>query len=207
MKKKTKEEKKGTPVFRTAKGILKLLQNKVIASLMLLGQGVLFLVSPSGDMKPTIRISAGLIIFVALILIFLHLRYPLKRNALDIAVAVFNGLLIPPAIFCMISPQTVEPFVRFALGIVTIVTGLLNLTETLKIKNRKDWKFIVSVIGAVAIMGLGIVMIAAQVEDVAVAQRVIGGFLVLNGLANIWYIVQLRKQMKEKEKAHKDEGR
>ena len=67
--------------------------------------------------------------------------------------------------------------------------------------------FIVSVIGAVAIMGLGIVMIAAQVEDVAVAQRVIGGFLVLNGLANIWYIVQLRKQMKEKEKAHKDEGR
>ena len=59
MKKKTKEEKKGTPVFRTAKGILKLLQNKVIASLMLLGQGVLFLVSPSGDMKPTIRISAG----------------------------------------------------------------------------------------------------------------------------------------------------
>ena len=207
MKKKTKEEKKGTPVFRTAKGILKLLQNKVIASLMLLGQGVLFLVSPSGDMKPTIRISAGLIIFVALILIFLHLRHPLKRNALDIAVAVFNGLLIPPAIFCMISPQTVEPFVRFALGIVTIVTGLLNLTETLKIKNRKDWKFIVSVIGAVAIMGLGIVMIAAQVEDVAVAQRVIGGFLVLNGLANIWYIVQLRKQMKEKEKAHKDEGR
>ena len=207
MKKKTKEGKKGTPVFRTAKGILKLLQNKVIASLMLLGQGVLFLVSPSGDMKPTIRISAGLIIFVALILIFLHLRHPLKRNALDIAVAVFNGLLIPPAIFCMISPLTVEPFVRFALGIVTIVTGLLNLTETLKIKNRKDWKFIVSVIGAVAIMGLGIVMIAAQVEDVAVAQRVIGGFLVLNGLANIWYIVQLRKQMKEKEKAHKDEGR
>ena len=207
MKKKTKEEKKGTPVFRTAKGILKLLQNKVIASLMLLGQGVLFLVSPSGDMKPTFRISAGLIIFVALILIFLHLRHPLKRNALDIAVAVFNGLLIPPAIFCMISPLTVEPFVRFALGIVTIVTGLLNLTETLKIKNRKDWKFIVSVIGAVAIMGLGIVMIAAQVEDVAVAQRVIGGFLVLNGLANIWYIVQLRKQMKEKEKAHKDEGR
>ena len=127
MKKKTKEEKKGTPVFRTAKGILKLLQNKVIASLMLLGQGVLFLVSPSGDMQPTIRISAGLIIFVALILIFLHLRHPLKRNALDIAVAVFNGLLIPPAIFCMISPQTVEPFVRFALGIVTIVTGLLNL--------------------------------------------------------------------------------
>ena len=92
-------------MFRTAKSILKLLQNKVIASLMLLGQGVLFLASPSGDMKPTIRISAGLIILVALIMLFLHLRHPQKRNVLDIVIAVFNGLLIPAAIYCLISPE------------------------------------------------------------------------------------------------------
>ena len=119
-------------------------------------------------------------------------------------IAVFNGLLIPAAIFCMVSPQTIEPFVRFAVGIVTVVTGLLNLNQTLKIKNKKDWKFVVSVIGAVAIMGLGIVMMVAQVESIAVAQRVIGTFLVLNGLANIWYIVQLRREMKEERKAQKD---
>lgn len=204
VKKEPNEEAKGNPVFRTAKGILKVLQNKVIASLMLLGQGVLFLVSPSGDMKPTIRISAGLIIFVALIMIFQHLRPSQKRSKLDIVIAVFNGLLIPAAIFCMVSPQTIEPFVRFAVGIVTVVTGLLNLNQTLKIKNKKDWKFVVSVIGAVAIMGLGIVMMVAQVESIAVAQRVIGTFLVLNGLANIWYIVQLRREMKEERKAQKD---
>ena len=172
---------------------------------MLLGQGILFLVSPSGDMKPTVRFSAGLIILVALILIFLHLRHPQKRNVLDIAIAVFNGVLIPVAIFCLISPQTIEPFVRFAVGIVTVVTGLLNLAETLKIENKKDWKFIVSVIGAVAIMGLGIVMIAARVEDIAMTQRIIGIFLVLNGLANIWYIVQLHREMREERKTHKAE--
>ena len=194
-------------MFRTAKSILKLLQNKIIASLMLLGQGVLFLVSPSGDMKPTIRISAGLIILVALIVIFLHLIHTRKRNALDIAIGVFNGLLIPAAVFCLVSPQSVEPFVRFAVGIVTIVTGLLNLVETLKIKNRKDWKFVVSVIGAVAVMGLGIVMAAARVEDVAVTQRVIGIFLALNGLANIWYALQLRRKMKEERRARKDESK
>ena len=204
LKKKSDEEAKGNPVFRTAKGILKVLQNKTIASLMLLGQGVLFLVSPSGDMKPTIRISAGLIIVVALIMIFQHLRQSQKRSKLDIVIAVFNGLLIPAAVFCMINPQTIEPFVRFAVGIVTVVTGLLNLIQTLKIKDKKDWKFVVSVIGAAAIIGLGIVMMAAQVESIAVTQRVIGTFLVLNGLANIWYIIQLRREMKEERKAHKD---
>lgn len=206
-KEKNPAEEKGNPVFRTAKGILKVLQNKIVASVMLLGQGILFLVSPSGDMKPTIRISAGLISLAALIMIFLHLRNRPKRSISDRVIIIFNGLLIPAAVFCLASPQTIEPFVRFAVGIVTIVTGLLNLIETLRIKkNRKDWKFIVSVIGAAAMMGLGIVMIAAPAEDVAVTQRVIGIFLALNGLANIWFIVQLRRKMKEESKAQKDKS-
>ena len=32
-------------------------------------------------------------------------------------------------------------------------------------------------------------------------QRIIGTFLALNGLANIWYMVQLRREMKEAAKA------
>lgn len=206
-KEKNPAEEKENPVFRTAKGILKVLQNKIVASVMLLGQGVLFLVSPSGDMKPTIRISAGLIILTALILIFLRLRNRPKRSVADRAIVIFYGLLISAAVFCLASPQTIEPFVRFAVGIVTIVTGLLNLIETLRIKKgRKDWKFVVSVIGAAAMMGLGIVMIAAPPEDIAVTQRVIGIFLALNGLANIWFIVQLRRKMKEESRAQKDKS-
>jgi hypothetical protein len=49
-------------------------------------------------------------------------------------------------------------------------------------------------------------MTVAQVEGVALTQRIIGIFLVLNGLANIWYIVQLRRKMREDRKAHKDES-
>ena len=199
-KAKTEEGKKRSPVIRTAKGVLRLMQNKVIASLMMLGQGVLFLISPSGDMKPTIRISAGLIILVSLVLIILHLKQP-KMSALDIAIAVFNGLLIPAAAFCLASPHTIEPFVRFAVGIVTIVTGLINLIETLNIKNKKDWKFVVSVAGAVALIALGIVMAAAHVDSVAVTQRVIGIFLVLNAVANIWYFIQFRREARESERS------
>ena len=82
-KEKNPAEEKGNPVFRTAKGILKVLQNKIVASVMLLGQGILFLVSPSGDMKPTIRISAGLIILAALIMIFLSLGQETIRQYED----------------------------------------------------------------------------------------------------------------------------
>ena len=142
----------------------------------------------------------ALVAVVSLVLIILHLKQP-KKSALDIAIAVFNGLLIPAAAFCLASPHTIEPFVRFAVGIVTIVTGLINLIETLKIKNKKDWKFVVSVAGAVALIALGIVMAAAHVDSVAVTQRVIGIFLVLNAVANIWYFIQFRREARESERS------
>ena len=190
---------KKNPVIRTAKRVLTVLQNKVIASLMMFGQGILFIVSPSGDMEPTVRISAGVILALCVFLIIYHLRRK-DRNRLDIAIAVFNSLLACAAVYCMITPNTVEPFVKTVTGLVTVGTGLVNLIQTLKIEKKKDWKFVVSVLGAVAIISLGVVMIVAEESSVAVMQQSMGAILMLNALANIWYIVQLHRNTK-KEKA------
>ena len=94
----------------------------------------------------------------------------------------------------MISPQTVEPYVKTVVGYVTVATGLVNLVQTLKIEKKKDWKFVVSILGAAAITALGIVIIIAEESDVAAMQQSIGAILMLNALANIWYIIQLRQQ-------------
>ncbi len=86
---------------------------------------------------------------------------------------------------------------KIVVGAVTVVTALVNLIETLKIKEKKDWKFVVSLVGVFAVAALGIVTIAAREEDVAVMQRGIGALLILNAVVNIWYIVQLRRKIKK----------
>ena len=142
--------KEKRPVVRTAKHVVRLLQNKVIGSLLLCGQGILFLVSPSGDVTPI-----------------------------------------------LFRPGFIKPFVRIVVGVITIITALINLIETLKIKNKKDWKFIVSLVGVLAIAALGIFMIAAGEEEIAVMQRSIGAILILNAVVNIWYIIQLHREIKK----------
>ena len=185
-----------SPVVRTARHVIRLLQNKVVASLMLFGQGVLFLVSPSGDMTPTIRMSAGMIILVCLMVIFLHMRHR-EKSSTDIAITVMDGLLIAAAAYFLAVPDTIEPYVRIAAGAVAVITALVNLVETLKIRNRKDWKFIVSLAGVLAVATLGVMMIVARQEDIAVTQRSIGAILILNAVVNIWYIVQLHQKVRK----------
>lgn len=185
-----------SPVVRTARHVIRLLQNKVVASLMLFGQGVLFLASPSGDMTPTIRMSAGMIILVCLMVIFLHMRHR-EKSGTDIAITVMDGLLIAAAAYFLAVPDTIEPYVRIAAGAVAVITALVNLVETLKIRNRKDWKFIVSLAGVLAVATLGVMMIVARQEDIAVTQRSIGAILILNAVVNIWYIVQLHQKVRK----------
>jgi uncharacterized membrane protein HdeD (DUF308 family) len=188
------------PVLSVTKHIMELLKNKLVASLLLFAQGILFLVAPSGDMELTIRISAGIIILACTVMLVFHLKRK-PRKVGDYILAVINGLLILAAAFFLFKPVIIEPYVKIAVGGVTIVMSLINLFETLKIKEKKDWKFIVSVVGAVAMMALGIFMIVADERQIAIAQRSIGAFLILNALANIWYMVQLHQQQKKMEKA------
>ena len=193
-------------VKKTAKWALRMLQNKVIGSLIMFGQGILFLISPSGDMKPTIRIGAWIVIAASLIMIIVRLARR-DRGFLDYLLAGLCAAAAGVAAYFLFRPEELEPLVRFATGVITIGTGLINLIETLKIENKKDWKFIVSVLGAVAVMTLGIIMVAAQEEQIAVTQRTIGSFLMLNALANIWYIVQLHREVrKARQKAENRKG-
>lgn len=203
MKKKAQETKK-KPLARAAKLALNLMRNKVIASLMLLGQGVIFLLAPSGDMAPTVRISAGLVLLVCVIVMALHLARR-EKKAFDY---ILPGLCLLPAaaaVFCLIRPEAIESHVRSAAGAVTVIVSLVNLAETLKIKEKRDWKFVVSVCGAAALAILGLVMVFAGELIIAFTQQTIGLFLILNALANIWYIVQLRREAREKEKEIKKE--
>ncbi len=179
------------PVVRTAKLAMSLLKNKLIASLILLIQGILFIASPSDNMQMTVQIGAAVIILACTVNILLHLLHK-DRSKSDIVLSVLNLIVIAAGIFCLISPQTVEPGVRVLVGIVMILTNLVNLIETLKLEERHTWKFAVGNITAIVMMGLGVVLAFTSGQKAVVMQQAIGIFLILNALTNIWYIFRLR---------------
>ena len=82
---------------------------------------------------------------------------------------------------------------RIVCGVITLISGLINLIETLKIEKKKNWLFAVGLIAAIVTMALGTTMIFASVAKIEMMQQSIGVFLILNALINIWYILRLKK--------------
>ena len=92
------------PVVFTAQWAVSLMKNKLIASLALLVQGILFIVSPSANMRSTVQIGAAIIILACVANILLHLLAS-KKSWIDCILAVLNGMVIIAAILCFANPQ------------------------------------------------------------------------------------------------------
>ena len=180
------------PVVFTAQWAVSLMKNKLIASLALLVQGILFIVSPSANMRSTVQIGAAIIILACAANILLHLLAS-KKSWIDYILVVLNGMVIIAAILCFANPQWIEPYVRMAAGIIMVLSNAVNLIESLKVEKKKDWKFAVGLIVSIVMMGLGVATAAASAAKVEIMQQRIGIFLILNALTNLWYIFRLRQ--------------
>lgn len=191
MKNKTSIAQKN-PVVRTAKWAVSLMKNKLIASLLLLIQGIVFIASPAGNMQSIVQVGAVVAILACAVNILLHLKQK-EKSKLDYILSVLNGVVIVAGIYCFVCPQAIEPYVRRIIGIIMILTNTVNLIETLKVEKKKDWKFAVGVIASIVMMGLGVAMTFASELKIAFMQQSIGVFLILNALINIWYIIRLRQ--------------
>ena len=183
------------PVVRTGKWAVNLTKNKLIASLMLLVQGILFIAAPQGNMSGTVQIAAGVVIAACAVNILLHLMQK-NKGFINYLLTVINALFIAAAVFCLVSPQTIEPYVRVIVGAITALTGLINLAETLKIEKRKTWQKAIGVIAAIVMIGLGVTMMIASAAEVELVQQSTGGFLILSALLNIWYAIRLKHASK-----------
>ena len=188
------------PVVKTAKWAMSLMKSKIIISLLMLVSGITFLVAPSGNMNGTVIIIAIIVIAFALINIGIHL-IPKERTKMEIFLSVINVLLIAFSVFCLISPSTVEPIVRYVFAVLTIITNFVNLIEVLRFENKKSWRFVVGLIVAVIMIGLGIAMIIAGETVIASMQQGIGVFLIINALINIWYIISLSIKVRKAKNA------
>ena len=187
------------PVVFTAQWAVSLMKNKLIASLALLVQGILFIVSPSANMRSTVQIGAAIIILACAANILLHLLAS-KKSWIDYILVVLNGMVIIAAILCFANPQWIEPYVRMAAGIVMVLSNAVNLIETLKTDKKKDWKFAVGLIVSIVMMGLGVATVIASAAKVELMQQSIGIFLILNALTNLWYIFRLRQVSRSQSK-------
>ncbi len=187
---KRNERHEKNPVIRTAGWAVSMMKNKIVITLMMLVTGILFLAAPAGNVNGTVIFAAVVLLAAAVINIGIHL-IPKGRTKTDALLAAFNAAIAVFAVFCLVSPATVEPYVRTAVGVMTILSNLFNLIEVFRLENKRTWRFFFGLFTAVIMIGLGIGMIVAGEAVIASMQQGIGIFLIINALVNLWYIIRL----------------
>ena len=178
-----------TIVSKGLRWVMSLLKNKLVASLVMLVTGILYIVDPKGSSVGTVRILAVVLGVLALANVIAHLT-PRGKCAADMISVVLNLVLIGAAIWAFAFPDVVEPLVRYAVGLLTILTNLFNIGELIKLEDKKTARFWLGLFVAVIMMGLGVAMLIASEEKIAAMQQGIGGFLIVNALLNIVYMIQ-----------------
>ena len=179
-------------VVKTAKFVIGLMKYKIVVSVVMLVQGVIFIVMPNADLTWTVRLALAVLILASVVNIILHiLSYRRDGRVTDIILSVVNLLIIGGCVFLEIRPDIVEPYVRIALGVVTIVLNIVNIIEISHIEDVHRWKFYVGLTAAVIMIVLGSAMIFASAEVIESIQVLCGVVLVINCTINIWFILRL----------------
>lgn len=178
------------PAVQLTKWAKSLMKNKLVITVVMLIQGISFLLFHAGNVTGTIRLAAGILIAAAVINIVLHL---LSRNKSfpDYLLVLMNLILVIMGILCFVHADVVEPYLRVLLGAVTILTNLLNLLEALRMEERGTWKRWLGMVVSFLMIVLGLVMCFLSAEAVGKMMISVGGFLVVNALVNLWYLIRL----------------
>lgn len=177
-------------VVSTMKRVRSLLQNKIVAALVMLITGILYIAAPKENMIGTVHVIAVILALAGLVNLIIRLTFT-EKTAFDYALMVTDGLLILAGILTYIYAPAVEPYIRYVVGAVLILNNLSNLAATLKLKDKNRFRFYISLVAAIVMIGFGVALIAASGAKIQVFQQSIGVFLIVNALTNLWYIVQL----------------
>ena len=85
------------------------------------------------------------------------------------------------------------------MGILVLISGLINLGETFMLTRSKYNKWWASLIVAIATIAAGIFLIRNAFNLASLITRIAGGILIFDGISDLWVISRVSKAHKEME--------
>ena len=116
-----------------------------------------------------------------------------------------SGLLIMAAVMLIcgvvifLHPDDLVRLIPTIMGILVLISGLINLGETFMLTRSKYNKWWASLIVAIATIAAGIFLIRNAFNLASLITRIAGGILIFDGISDLWVISRVSKAHKEME--------
>lgn len=147
--------------------------------------GLFLLFHPGTMLNTVVRLIGAALLIGGLngVISWLQRRNDAGVSYLDViggALGLLAGLLI------LINPESLVSLFPTLIGIAMILYGLLNLLKSYVQKKSGFDQWYISLLMALVIVVFGIILIAHPFSAAEVLARVLGVFLIYNGLSSLW---------------------
>ena len=172
--------------------------NKVITSLIFIILGVVLLIWPNTALDVVCRIvGAGLLVGgVAAVVMFLVSR---DRNFVSVAALTAGVIIAVIGLWLFMNPKFLVALVPTIMGIIIMISGVVNLGETITIHREHGDGTLASFILAVLTIALGLLIFFNPFHTAALLVRVLAIVMIFNGISDLWIISKITGTIKDVE--------
>ena len=119
------------------------------------------------------------------------------ESAAQTALLVLGVIMIICGVVIFLHPYDLVRLIPSIMGVLVLVSGIVNLMETFTLSKRKYSKWWVSLIISLITIGAGIFLVKYAFDLVAIITRIAGGILLFDGVSDLWVTSRVLSSSKE----------
>ena len=188
--------KTGAVINKTVSWINEVKKNKIIAGILLLIQGILWIIRPQSTIEGLGRQLAifALIGCAAALIEFFASK---DRTAKSTVKMVIGFVLAVCAVIIIVRPNLVSNILVYAVAVLAIGNGAVNTWQLFRLGGKVDAKKIAGIVVNVLSVGLGISLLFKGNAAAEMTIRLVGIILIVNALTDLWTFFLMQKKLKE----------
>ncbi len=175
----------------------------IVQAIIVIVIGVVFLIWAPAVIPLFAKMLAVLLFLIGVVFVVAYF-FKKEKGPMDSGQFAAGILIAAVGAWIFFNPATFTDFIPRLFGVFIILSGLRNLGQTFSLLQYKYDLWWIALILAVITLGLGGYLVFHATEAKEFFVRLIGGFLVYDGVSNLWTISRISKFAKKIRQAAKD---
>ena len=157
--------------------------------------GIVLLVWPSTSLLIMGKCIGAILAAGGLAAVFMFFRN--HESAMKSVLLIMAAVMLICGVVIFLHPEDLVRLIPTIMGILVLISGLINLGETFMLTRSKYNKWWASLIVAIATIAAGIFLIRNAFNLASLITRIAGGILIFDGVYDLWVISRISKVSKD----------
>lgn len=173
--------------------------NELISAIICLIIGVVLIIWPGTSVRVVCMVVGGALFLYGAIQIILYLVSS-ERTVYQQGMLIFGIVLAVLGVVILLKPDSVIQLIPIIMGIIIAIHGLHNAVQAVDLKKMDYANWWVAFLLGVATIALGCFLVFKPFDAINTVIRIIGAFLIYDGLSDAWILSRLFKTRKNYQK-------